>query len=90
MRQEAIRAFKKAVSYSGRGSMYMAELAYAYAAEGMRAEATKLWRELTERATTDMCQPTHLFWSTQGWETKIRHSRGWTKPTRSGLAHCRS
>jgi TolB-like protein/Tfp pilus assembly protein PilF len=50
MRREAIRAFKKAVSCSGRGSMYIAELACAYAAEGKQANAVKLLRELTERA----------------------------------------
>ncbi len=50
MRAEAIRAFKKAVSCSGRGSLYLAELAHAYAVVGKRAEAVTLLKELTERA----------------------------------------
>lgn len=50
MPRQAIRAFKKAVSYSGRGSLYIAELAHAYAVVGKRAEAVTLLKELTERA----------------------------------------
>ena len=38
------------MSYSGRGSLYLAELAHAYAMDGKQAEAVKLLRELTERA----------------------------------------
>lgn len=51
MQNEAIRAFKKAVSYSSRdSSLYMAELAYAYAAIGRRGDALQLLKELTKRA----------------------------------------
>jgi len=50
MQHEAIEAFKKAVTYSGRGSLYVAELAHAYASAGRRREALRLLRELTERA----------------------------------------
>ena len=50
MRREAIQAFKKAVTYSGRGSLYLAELAHAYAVMGRQEDATTLLKELTERA----------------------------------------
>lgn len=51
MQNEAIRAFKKAVSYSSRdSSLYMAELAFAYAAIGRRGDALQLLKELTKRA----------------------------------------
>ena len=50
MRREAIAAFKRAVTYSGRGSAYIAELAHTYASAGRRRDALQLLRELTERA----------------------------------------
>src|SRR5215469_15639630 len=53
MRNEAIRAFKKAVSYSSReSSLYIAELAYAYAAIERHGDALQLLKELTRRART--------------------------------------
>jgi TolB-like protein/Tfp pilus assembly protein PilF len=50
MRREAISAFKKAVTHSGRASAYIAELAHTYASAGRRRDALQLLRELTERA----------------------------------------
>ena len=51
MRNEAIRAFKKAVRYSAReSSLYIAELAYVYAATGRHGDALQLLKELTRRA----------------------------------------
>ena len=47
---EAIEAFKKAVTFSGRGSPYMAELAHTFASSGRLKDAVRLLRELTERA----------------------------------------
>jgi tetratricopeptide (TPR) repeat protein len=57
MRHEAIRAFKKAVSYSSRGSLHLAELAHAYAATGCRGDALRLLRELTKRARERYVSP---------------------------------
>ena len=57
MRREAIRAFKKAVSCSSRGPLYLAELAHAYAATGCRGDAVRLLRELTKRARKSYVSP---------------------------------
>jgi TolB-like protein/Tfp pilus assembly protein PilF len=57
MRREAIRAFKKAVHCSSRGSLYVAELAQAYAAEGRREDALQLLEELNERAGQHYVSP---------------------------------
>jgi len=57
MRGEAIRAFKKAVRCSSRGSLYVAQLAQAYAAEGRREDALHLLEELTERARERYVSP---------------------------------
>ena len=57
MRPEAIRAFKKAVTYSGRGSLYVAELAHAYAVVGRRDDALALLKELTELARKRYVSP---------------------------------
>jgi TolB-like protein/Tfp pilus assembly protein PilF len=57
MRREAIRAFKRAVTYSGRGSLYIAELANAYAVAGRQAEAVTLLKELTELARKGYVSP---------------------------------
>jgi TolB-like protein/Tfp pilus assembly protein PilF len=57
MRREAIRAFKRAVTYSGRGSLYMAELAHAYAMSGRLEDAVTLLKELTELARKRYVSP---------------------------------
>lgn len=57
MRREAIRAFKKAVTYSGHGSLYVAELAYAYAAAGRSKEAQQLFKELAKLARKRYVSP---------------------------------
>jgi len=57
MRPESIRAFKKAVTYSGRGSLYVAELAHAYAVVGRRDDALALLKELTELARKRYVSP---------------------------------
>jgi hypothetical protein len=51
MRNDAVRALKKAVTYSCRGSLYLAELGYAYAATGRRGDALQILRELTKRGS---------------------------------------
>ena len=48
MWREALAAFKKAVRHSGRGSRYLASLAYGYAVSGRRTQALTLMRELRE------------------------------------------
>lgn len=50
MWREAIAAFKKAVTYSGRGSRYVASLANAYSVAGSRKNALSLTKELRELA----------------------------------------
>jgi len=57
MRKEAIRTFKKAVTYSCRGSLYLAALGHAYAATGHRGEALQILRELTKRAREQYVSP---------------------------------
>jgi TolB-like protein/Flp pilus assembly protein TadD len=57
MQPEAIRAFKKAVTYSGRGPLYVAELAHLYAAAGRRKDARELLKELTELARKRYVSP---------------------------------
>jgi len=48
MWREALAAFKKAVTHSGRGSRYLASLAYGYAVSGRRKQAMTLMREVRE------------------------------------------
>ena len=48
MWREALAAFKKAVTHSGRGSRYLASLAYGYAVSGSRKKALNLMQELKE------------------------------------------
>lgn len=50
MWHEAMTAFKKAVSYSRRGSGYLASLAHAHAQAGRRRKALDLLKELNELA----------------------------------------
>jgi TolB-like protein/Tfp pilus assembly protein PilF len=57
MRKEAIGAFRKAVRCSSGGSMYVAQLAQAYAFEGKRGDALRLLKELTERARARYVSP---------------------------------
>jgi len=57
MRREAITAFKKAVTYSGRGSLYVAELAHVHAVMGRRKDALALLKELTELARNQYVSP---------------------------------
>jgi tetratricopeptide (TPR) repeat protein len=55
--QRPSEPFKKAVTYSGRGSLYMAELAHAYAVVGRREDALALLQELNERARKRYVSP---------------------------------
>jgi TolB-like protein/Tfp pilus assembly protein PilF len=48
MWREALAAFMKAVTHSGRGSRYLASLAYGYAMSGSRKKALNLMQELRE------------------------------------------
>ncbi len=57
MWREAITAFKKAVTRSGRGSGYVASLAHAYALAGRRTEALNLLKELSEFARKRYVSP---------------------------------
>lgn len=57
MRNAALKAFKKAVSYSRRSSLHLAELGYTYAAIGRRRDALRLLRELTKRAHKQYVSP---------------------------------
>jgi len=57
MRREAIRAFKNAVTHSGHGSLYVAELAYAYAVAGRSKDALQLFNELTKLARKRYVSP---------------------------------
>ena len=57
MRLEAIKAFKKAVTYSYHGAPYMAELAHACAATGRTKEARQLLKKLVELARKRYVSP---------------------------------
>ena len=57
MRRDAIRAFKKAVTYSGQGSRYIASLAHAYGVAGRRKEALSLLEELSNLARKRYISP---------------------------------
>jgi TolB-like protein/Tfp pilus assembly protein PilF len=57
MWEDAIKAFKKAVTCSGHGSGYMASLAHAYAVAGRRKEALNLLKELSDLARTRYVSP---------------------------------
>jgi TolB-like protein/Flp pilus assembly protein TadD len=57
MQREAIRAFKKAVTHSCHGSLYVAELAHAYAVVGKQEDAVTLLKELTELARKRYVSP---------------------------------
>jgi tetratricopeptide (TPR) repeat protein len=57
MWREAITAFKKAVTRSGRGSGYVASLAHAYALAGRRREALNLLKEISEFARKRYVSP---------------------------------
>jgi TolB-like protein len=57
MWREAITAFKKAVTRSGRGSGYVASLAHAYALAGKRREALNLLKEISEFARKRYVSP---------------------------------
>jgi tetratricopeptide (TPR) repeat protein len=57
MSREAITAFKKAVTRSGRGSGFVASLAHAYALCGRRTEALNLLKELSEFAQKRYASP---------------------------------
>jgi TolB-like protein/Flp pilus assembly protein TadD len=50
--RQAMVAFKKAVTTSGRGSGYLASLAHAYALVGKRTEASEILKELQQLART--------------------------------------
>jgi len=57
MWREAITAFKRAMTRSGRGSGYVASLAHAYALAGRRREALNLLKELSEFARKRYVSP---------------------------------
>jgi tetratricopeptide (TPR) repeat protein len=57
MWREAIKSFKRAVTYSGRGSGFIASLAHAYASAGKSEEARNLLKELTALAQKQYVSP---------------------------------
>jgi len=87
--REAIRAFKKAITYSGRSPIYLAQLAHAYGVVGRRTEALNLLKELNELARKRHVSPCDFALVELGMGNKDQAFTWWTRPIGSDLRHCR-